>query len=479
MNLYEKAHSKVRVNSVLSEDIDSMYGVLQGGVLSPKLFNTFLSDINQYLDPDDGVNIYGMPVAYLLYADDLVLLATSPEDLQKQLDRLFQYCRKWHLIVNMDKSNIMIFNNKKGNNRENFTYGDKSMERVDSYKYLGYLLTSSHKDIFYDAYGQLCDKGRKAVYQSYSCCYQHIGKPNPRLSLKLFDSQIRPCLDYGCEIWGMNKSRNIDKFETIHLRYLKAMLGVRKQTTTAAVYADTGRVPLKAQWETRALKYWERVVNLKDSHILHRCYMKLYCLERTGQDNWCTNIRHLLNSLGARYSQLWNNQELPIDHKTISNATEPIHNKYRVKIMNEISLAGEGNKLRTYKTFKSEFRLEHYLFSVKNQNYRTALAQYRLSSHNLGIEIGRHCRPPKPPCDRICLYCSIGAIDDEVHFLTTCEFHNEPRTTFESYLNGKILNYHNKSDMDKFILVMKETDTGIINALAKFVYTAFKQRQQL
>ena len=148
---------------------------------------------------------------------------------------------------------------------------------VDSYKYLGFMLTASHKDMFFDTYDQLWDKGRKAVYQSYSCCYQHIGKPDPRMALKLFDSQIRPCLDYGCKIWGMNKGNKVEKLESIHLRYLKSMLGVRKQTTSAAVYADTGRVPLKVQWEIRALRYWERIVNLQESHILHKCYSKINC----------------------------------------------------------------------------------------------------------------------------------------------------------------------------------------------------------
>ena len=69
-------------------------------------------------------------------------------------------------------------------------------------------------------------------------------------------------------------------------------------------------------------------------------------------------------------------------------------------------------------------------------------------------------------------------MDNEVHFLITCELHDASRTTFANYLGEKIVNYHNKSDIDKFIIVMKETEPDIINALAKLVYAAFKQRQQ-
>ena len=147
--------------------------------------------------------------------------------------------------------------------------------------------------------------------------------------------------------------------------------------------------------------------------------------------------------------------------------------------MNEIISAGEGKKLRTYKTFKIEFRLEHYLFCIPNQNHRVALAQYRLSSHNLGIETGRHCRPPKPACDRICLHCSSGHVDDEIHLLTGCEFHSVARQSFVTLVNIKMHNYQEMSDLDKFTAVMRESDADVIKALAKFIYTAFRQRQQV
>ena len=56
----------------------------------------------------------------------------------------------------------------------------------------------------------------------------------------VYTSQIRPSMDYGCEIWGTNNTKGMRDMEPIHLKFLKAVLGVRKQTTSAAVYADTG-----------------------------------------------------------------------------------------------------------------------------------------------------------------------------------------------------------------------------------------------
>ena len=164
----------------------------------------------------------------------------------------------------------MVFNAKKKHKSITFSYNDEVVEVVDSYKYLGFLICSNHKDIFHEVYQQLASKGRKTSHQAYTCCHYHVGRPCPRLALKLVDSQIRPSMDYGCEIWGTKNTKGMRDMEPIHLKFLRAMLGVRKQTTSAAVYADTGRVPLRIHWEVQTLKYWERILNLPNTHILHK-----------------------------------------------------------------------------------------------------------------------------------------------------------------------------------------------------------------
>jgi hypothetical protein len=45
----------------------------------------------------------------LLYADDTVLMAESPEELQTLLDTFDDYYTIWNLKVNVDKTKIMIF----------------------------------------------------------------------------------------------------------------------------------------------------------------------------------------------------------------------------------------------------------------------------------------------------------------------------------------------------------------------------------
>ncbi len=54
-----------------------MSGVRQRDSLSPTLFNLFLNSLSKMLnDSGYGVKLNGRIISHLLYADDLVLLAT-------------------------------------------------------------------------------------------------------------------------------------------------------------------------------------------------------------------------------------------------------------------------------------------------------------------------------------------------------------------------------------------------------------------
>ena len=52
--------------------------------------------------------------------------------------------------------------------------------------------------------------------------------------------------------------------------------------------------------------------------------------------------------------------------------------------------------LRTYRLFKREFVLESYLVNIKDYNLRKCLSKFRMSSHCLEIEKGRHVKPKIP-----------------------------------------------------------------------------------
>ena len=50
-SMFLKSNSRVKWNGKISKPIKHRYGVMQGGVLSPKLLNELLQDLGKYLNP--------------------------------------------------------------------------------------------------------------------------------------------------------------------------------------------------------------------------------------------------------------------------------------------------------------------------------------------------------------------------------------------------------------------------------------------
>ncbi len=109
-NIYSRASCAVRVNNLMTNWFDTSQGVKQGDNLSPTCFLTFINPlIGALKSAGVGVKIGTNLISVLAYADDLALMAESEADLQKLLDILYDWCAKWRLAINIDKTKVMHF----------------------------------------------------------------------------------------------------------------------------------------------------------------------------------------------------------------------------------------------------------------------------------------------------------------------------------------------------------------------------------
>ena len=72
-----------------------------------------------------------------MYADDTVVLAECPEDLQRALDIFKIYCEFWGLDINVRKTKVMIFSRGEIRKMPKFNFNEETVDIVWDYKYLG------------------------------------------------------------------------------------------------------------------------------------------------------------------------------------------------------------------------------------------------------------------------------------------------------------------------------------------------------
>ncbi len=144
-------------------NIDSKFGVLQGGMLSSKFFTEFLTDLHRYLSAECSVLMSNLIISYILFADDLIICSTNSQNTFK--------------------------------------------------------LNSSH----------LIEKAQRAMFGLISHIKDSVGFLPLDLSVKMFDKQIRPILDYACEVCYMGKQDH--DIEKILLGYLKSLLNIKPSSS--------------------------------------------------------------------------------------------------------------------------------------------------------------------------------------------------------------------------------------------------------
>ncbi|RNA09871.1 RNA-directed DNA polymerase from mobile element jockey-like, partial [Brachionus plicatilis] len=85
-------------------------GVKQGGPLSPRLFAIYLEDLVESIDQLNlGVKVGKMLINIVLYADDILLMAESSDDLQTLANTTMEFGEKWQIKYNPSKTVLMAF----------------------------------------------------------------------------------------------------------------------------------------------------------------------------------------------------------------------------------------------------------------------------------------------------------------------------------------------------------------------------------
>ena len=133
--LYSNCETNIVLNDVLAT-IPVERGVKQGDVLSPALFSATLEAALRDCEIPYGINVDGEHLQYLLFADDIVMFAHTPKELETMLNRLNVVTSKIGLKIHPSKTRWMR-NDFATPDYDEIKLDDDMLLKTDDYIYLG------------------------------------------------------------------------------------------------------------------------------------------------------------------------------------------------------------------------------------------------------------------------------------------------------------------------------------------------------
>ena len=180
-----------------SDHFEVSNGVRQGGVLSPILFTIYLDGLLDSLRTS-GRGCYWEDhfSGAFCYADDLTILAPSPDALRKMLALCEQYAQAHGIQFNADKTQLICFRRTAGSDHTRFSLCGHCLPMVDSVVHLGNTLQYDLSDKL-----DIHLKSMAFIRQANSVLFRFKGC-NPETKMKLFNAY---CLSlYGCALWRLD-----------------------------------------------------------------------------------------------------------------------------------------------------------------------------------------------------------------------------------------------------------------------------------
>lgn len=434
-----------------------MIGVKQGDPLSPLLFGLFIDRVEAWLRdkaPQCGVELGGELLRVLLYADDLTLVAASPEDLQELLDALQEFCVANSLHVNVDKSAVVVFGQRKpglvGKHipRAGWVLDGDRLPVVPEFRYLG--ITFHETSGVSACVPALSAAAMPAMWCMLSRC-KTMEMPTLQLRVSLFESLVSPILSYCSEVWGPSVLKSCSTpYKCLDLALNRPLLvflrrlggNLRKSTRHELLLHEFGVRPLARSWLRSSVMLWNRVAGLPESDPLAAAMRENVSsphrpkqLWSVGLESFLRHIRFELPPEGLRCVGEW--VQLPVV-EVLSAFDTWWCREFSEALADPRNAPTSQVSLCTYEQwFATEpvmggydrgclSRVPGYVANtagIPTQHVRS-LAAFRVGAHRLEVATGRWARCPR--AERVCQLCGEGA-GDEFHVVFECSGQEVPR----------------------------------------------------
>ena len=264
-NICETSQSAVRVGGEMGDWFKTSVGTRQGDPISPTTFITYLERIMDAVrDNGTGVTVQGYRINNLKFADDIDLLEEDDDDMQWNLDQINEAAEAAGLQINIEKTMTMVFGQEDiGKKME---IGDRSIENVTEFVYLGSLLT-------WDNNCNLEIKRRIAKATGAMAGFKTIWRSNQvslETKVRIVWTCVMSVLLYACETWTLRK-KDKDSLLAFEMRCYRRILHIywQQKITNTEVRRRVGSTKNIVQViMERKLRFFGHISRMEDERLV-------------------------------------------------------------------------------------------------------------------------------------------------------------------------------------------------------------------
>lgn len=489
--LHEDVKARVQVDSMLSRLFALQVGVRQGSVVSPALFNHFVNDLIKELEAlGIGVKIGDRTVPALFYADDICLLATSPADLQRLLDVVSEFARKWRLTYNLSKTKVIPFCVAKkeldamAKRKVEFKLSGGTVELVNDYKYLG--VEFQKRRGWKLVQNRLCQSARSSISQVMWMARQSDGV-RPETGRKLYEALVRPILEYGCEFWTTNK-KEAESLEKVQRRALRRIAGCRDSTKISMLMNELGVTSLQSRRDIAVLRLFNKLKSYDKGTILHTVFrdrMSTAAKKKDGR-GLCSRALRLLDKYSLSYAagvdDVWK---------------QSVWNESITKKISESEIGAREDELRQEADVMEKERAKFYL--SLHPAFASSLPAYlrvpprRVPDARLHFQLRVGVSDLRAHCFGVAQACPLceAPTEDTVHFMIHCPAYHDLKERMLSKITSRAKKFGFSPPLDDpssaaaFLLSSSRPgcpphlDKEMTRHAQRFIATAFRRRREM